>query len=101
MKLSAIIITRRLFHRSMYAPASGPSRICGINATVVAVARTVADPVSIVSHQTSANCAATLPISESCCPVQIVKKGGFQLDLFLSMSWIELPFPLRSVFNCG
>ncbi len=68
--------------------ASGPSRICGIRATVVAVARTVADPVVLVSHQTSANCAARLPTSDSCCPVQMVKKGAFQLDRFSFMFWI-------------
>ena len=82
MKLSATNITARLFQRSIYAPASGPRRIRGKSATIVAVARTVAEPVSFVNHQTSANCAARLPMSDSCCPTQMVKKRAFHPDTF-------------------
>ena len=55
MNESASSITARRFHRSINAPAKGPRMIWGIRATIDAVARTVADPVVIVSHQTRAN----------------------------------------------
>src|SRR5690606_24270301 len=79
--LSATIIVTRRFHRSTYTPAIGPSTICGSMANRVAVANTVAEPVSAVSHQIRANIAMRLPVSDSACPVQIVKNGRFQLAL--------------------
>jgi len=72
---SAAIITRRRSHRSTSAPATGPRIIWGSMAIKVAVASTVADPVVLVSHQTSANCTNWLPNNENTCPVQMVKTG--------------------------
>jgi hypothetical protein len=37
----------------------------------IPAASTVADPVVSVNHQTSANWATLLPMSDSCCPIQI------------------------------
>lgn len=56
----------------------GPRKISGIRATIDAVASTVAEPVSLVSHHASANWTTLLPINESACPVQMVKNGNFQ-----------------------
>ncbi len=53
---SAMIITLRLLKRSISGPANGPISTCGMIATSVAVARTVADPVVVVNHHTRANC---------------------------------------------
>jgi len=78
---SAMIITALRLNRSTIAPENGPIRTWGRIATIVAVARTVADPVVLVSHQTSANWTSRLPISENCWRVQIVKNGPFQSSL--------------------
>ena len=66
MNASAIRIVSRRFQRSTYAPANGPRSTVGTMIPIVAVARTCADPVSRVSHQTSANPPARLPTHESC-----------------------------------
>jgi len=60
-----------------------------------AIASTVAEPVNLVSHHTSANWAARLPISENACPVQIVKNGAFHpVRVF-----IEIPVKTCQVFE--
>lgn len=76
MDVFAAIMMIRRFQRSTSAPAKGPRTICGSSATKVAVANTVAEPVSLVSHQTRANCASCEPNSEKACPPQMVKKRG-------------------------
>ena len=57
-----------------------PFNVIGISAYVftaiiVARARTVAEPVVVVSHHTNANCTNSLPSSEKTCPVHTAKKG--------------------------
>ena len=44
-----------------------------------AVASTVAEPVSWVSHQIKANCTAWLPTRESDCPENRIQKGLMEL----------------------
>ena len=76
---SAAIMTRRRFQRSTSAPANGLMKTCGRIANRVAVARTVADFVVLVSHHTRANWTSWLPSSENACPAQMVKKRRAQL----------------------
>ena len=80
MKPSATIITLRRSQRSTNAPAKGPMKTVGSSETSIPDASTVADPVVSVSHQTSANWARLLPMSDSCCPVQIEKNEVCHLD---------------------
>ena len=58
------------FIRSESTPANGPIITVGRNDIIVAVARVVAFPVSMVSHQIRANLTSALPKSENACPVQ-------------------------------
>jgi len=51
---------------------------CGRIAKIVAVARTVAEPVELVSHHTRANWTSMLPSREKACPAQIAKKRRAQ-----------------------
>ena len=62
---SATTITQRRLQRSTSVPAKGPITMPGKIATIVAVAKTVAEPVDAVSHQTKANCTRLLPSSEN------------------------------------
>ena len=54
-------------------PARRASHSESTSATSEAVASTVADPVSCVSHQTRANCTTRLPSREKAWPVQMAK----------------------------
>ena len=60
---------------------NGRKKIDGARPTSDAVARTVAEPVSLVTHQMRANCAATEPTSDRDWPVQIVKNRVFHLSI--------------------
>jgi hypothetical protein len=51
----------------------GPSTICGRKATSIAVASTVAEPVSIVRYQARANSTTALPKSEKAWLIQRTK----------------------------
>ena len=62
---SANSMIRFRFQRSTSAPKKGPSRTCGSNPIIAAVARMVADPVVLVSHQMIANWTAKLPARET------------------------------------
>jgi hypothetical protein len=85
MVLSARIMVKRRFQRSTKVPITGPKITWGNSPTREAVARTVAEPVVLVSHQINANWTSWLPNNENACPVQMVKKGGAQLfDDFIS-----------------
>ena len=53
--VSAQIITRGRFQRSIAAPAKGPRNTWGSRAKRDAMAKAVADPVVSVIHQTRAN----------------------------------------------
>ena len=55
MPPSASNITHLRSQRSTRAPITGASATCGRKATIEAVASTVAEPDSTVSHQISAN----------------------------------------------
>jgi hypothetical protein len=68
----------------------GPRRIWGNRAIIVAKASTVAEPVVLVSHQTSANWTSWLPTKEKACPVQITKNEVRGLDC-LSSSILPIP----------
>jgi hypothetical protein len=46
----------------------------------VATAKTVADPVFSVIHQTNPNWATALPIQDRVCPVQMVKNKGAHFE---------------------
>ncbi len=60
------------------ASPSGPRSACGSNAITPAMASAFARWVVLVIHHNSTNCVNALPISESACPVQIVKNRNFQ-----------------------
>ncbi len=68
---SAMIITSLRSQRSTKAPTKGPSTMLGTIAAVVAVASTVAEPVSLVTYHTRANCTKALPTRETICPIPI------------------------------
>ena len=55
LALSARTMTRRRLQRSMQTPATGLRSTSGPRARMPAMARTVAEPVSLVSHHTTAN----------------------------------------------
>ena len=61
----------------------------GTRPTSEAMASTVAEPVCSVIHQIRANWAILLPSREKACPVQMVKKGGFQLGALSILSHID------------
>ncbi len=62
------------FHLSTSGPINGPSTICGISATSMAVASMVAEPVSLVKYQARANSTTTVPISENAWLNHMTKK---------------------------
>lgn len=68
----ALGLLRRL-HRSTSAPAKGPMKMPGSTDIAMAMLSTVAEPVSLVSHQTSATCTGWLPSREKICPAHTIR----------------------------
>jgi hypothetical protein len=65
----------------MNTPVKGPMIICGINAAIVATASTSADFVSMLSQKITAYPTMVLLSVEKSCPVHIIAKTLFQLDI--------------------
>jgi len=71
---------------STKTPIKGPSKICGRNPKIVAIASTVADPVVSVRYRMSANCTKLEVIRENVSPVKIMAKVFFRLFIMIFLS---------------